>query len=107
MANISETIREARLRWLGHVEGQTEDDVVMRTWNEWTLKDRKAKNEVERCMKGHEGDSNRVASIDNSHGLWSLVSILLVGKLFCSFFKPLFHCMFAKISVKNMKKKTE
>ena len=32
MANISETIREARLRWLGHMERKTEEDVVMRTW---------------------------------------------------------------------------
>ena len=32
VANISETIREVRLRWLGHVERQTEEDVVMRTW---------------------------------------------------------------------------
>ncbi len=32
VANISETIREARLRWLGHVERKTEEDVVMRTW---------------------------------------------------------------------------
>ena len=31
MANISENIREARLRWLGRVERKTED-VVMRTW---------------------------------------------------------------------------
>ena len=31
-ANISEKIREARLRWLGHVERKTEEDVVMRTW---------------------------------------------------------------------------
>ena len=26
MANISENIREARLRWLGHVERKTEED---------------------------------------------------------------------------------
>ena len=32
VANISEKIREARLRWLGHVERKTEEDVVMRTW---------------------------------------------------------------------------
>ena len=32
VANISEKIREARLRWLGHVARKTEDDVVMRTW---------------------------------------------------------------------------
>ena len=32
MANISEEIREARLRSLGHVERETEEDVVMRTW---------------------------------------------------------------------------
>ena len=32
MANISEKIREARLRWLGNVERKTEDDVVMITW---------------------------------------------------------------------------
>ena len=31
VANISETIREARLRWLGHVERNIEEDVVMRT----------------------------------------------------------------------------
>ena len=31
MANISEKIRVAILRWLGHVERKTED-VVRRTW---------------------------------------------------------------------------
>ena len=30
-AYISEKIREARLRWLGHVKRKTEEDVVMRT----------------------------------------------------------------------------
>ena len=33
MANISYRIREARLRWLGHVERKTEEEVVTRTWN--------------------------------------------------------------------------
>ena len=32
VANISENIREARPRWLGHVERKTGEDVVMRTW---------------------------------------------------------------------------
>ena len=32
VANIGEKIRDARLRWLGHVERKTEDDVVIRTW---------------------------------------------------------------------------
>ena len=32
VADISETIREARLRWLGDVERKSEDDVIMRTW---------------------------------------------------------------------------
>ena len=32
VANVSMKIREERLRWLGHVERKTEDDVVMRTW---------------------------------------------------------------------------
>ena len=32
MANISENIREARLRWLGHVERNTDEDVLMITW---------------------------------------------------------------------------
>ena len=32
MANISEKIRKAGLRRLGHVERKTEDDAVMRTW---------------------------------------------------------------------------
>ena len=31
VANIGETIREAILRWLGHVERKTDEDVVMRT----------------------------------------------------------------------------
>ena len=32
VANISYRIREARLRWLGHVERKTEEEVVTRTW---------------------------------------------------------------------------
>ena len=32
VAIIREDIREARLRWLGHVERKTEEDVVMTTW---------------------------------------------------------------------------
>ena len=32
MANISEKIRDARLRWLGHVDRKIEEDVVIRTW---------------------------------------------------------------------------
>ena len=32
VANISEKIREVRLRWLSHVERKTKEDVVMRTW---------------------------------------------------------------------------
>ena len=32
VANISEKIREARLRWLPRMERKTEEDVVMRTW---------------------------------------------------------------------------
>ena len=32
VANIREKIREARLRWLSHVERKTKEDVVMRTW---------------------------------------------------------------------------
>ena len=32
VAEISENISEARLRWLGHVEKKTEQDVIMRTW---------------------------------------------------------------------------
>ena len=32
VANISEKIREARRRSLGHVERKTEEDLVMRTW---------------------------------------------------------------------------
>ena len=31
-ANVSEKIREAKLRWLGHVERKTEEDILMRTW---------------------------------------------------------------------------
>ena len=33
VANISEKIREVRLRWLGHVERETEEDVVIRGQN--------------------------------------------------------------------------
>ena len=29
---INARIGEARLRWLGHVERKTQEDVVMRTW---------------------------------------------------------------------------
>ena len=30
--NISEQIREGRLRWSGHVDRKTEEDVMIRTW---------------------------------------------------------------------------
>ena len=32
VANIGENIREARLRWLDHVERKTEEDVAMGRW---------------------------------------------------------------------------
>ena len=32
MENISDKIRDARLKWLGHVERKKEEAVVMRTW---------------------------------------------------------------------------
>ena len=32
MANMSEKIRESRLRWLDHVERKREDVVVISTW---------------------------------------------------------------------------
>ena len=32
MTKISDKTRDARLRWVGHVERMTEADVVMRTW---------------------------------------------------------------------------
>ena len=53
MANISETIREARLRWLGRVKRNTEDDVVglpnekIKDESGWARKDRKTESEVE------------------------------------------------------------
>ncbi len=39
VANIREKIREARLRWLGHVERKTEEEVETRTWK-WGDTDR-------------------------------------------------------------------
>ena len=45
VANISEKIREEKLRWLGRVERKTEEDVVMRTWK--TPKDRTTETDVE------------------------------------------------------------
>ena len=45
MANISETNREERLRWLGHVERPVErcSNENMGDGSGWTLKDRKSK----------------------------------------------------------------
>ena len=40
-------MREARLRWLGHVERQTEEDFVMEDGSGWTTNDMKIKTEVE------------------------------------------------------------
>ena len=49
MANISENMRETRLRWLGRVKRKTEDDVVpnekMEDGSGWTRKDRKTENQ--------------------------------------------------------------
>ena len=39
--NISQTIRESRLRWLGHVERKTDEDVVIRTWKMEMIEHRK------------------------------------------------------------------
>ena len=47
MANISEKKREARLRWLKHVERESNEK--MEDGNDWTSKDRKTKTGVERC----------------------------------------------------------
>ena len=50
--NISEKIREARLRWLGYVERKTKEDVATRTW--------KTKTEVERCYtKRYDNERER------------------------------------------------
>ena len=68
MANISEKMREVRLRWLGHVARKTEEDVaVPRCSNEntedgsgWTPKYRKTETEVELCHKKiHEGETSK------------------------------------------------
>ena len=32
VANLSETMKEGRLRWLGHTERKTKEGVVVRTW---------------------------------------------------------------------------
>ena len=68
-----------RLRWLGHLERKTEEDVVMRTWKaevNGTTKDRKAKTEVERCYtKRREGDrstdrrSSRTENLENENAI--------------------------------------
>ena len=42
VANMGETIREARLRWLGHVERKTEEE-NMSNGSEWAPEDRKSK----------------------------------------------------------------
>ena len=47
--NISETIREARLRWLSHVERKTEEDVVMGTWKMEVSGRRKVGRPKPRC----------------------------------------------------------
>ena len=57
MANISEKIREASLRWLGHVERKTEEDVILRTWK-WIPKDRKTKTE-KNYKKRHKGETSK------------------------------------------------
>ena len=46
-ANISEKIREARLRWLGHVERKIKEDAVMRRWKWVDSEDRKTETEME------------------------------------------------------------
>ena len=67
VANMGETIREVRLRWLGHVERKTEEDIVMRTrkmeveiggpklrWSDVIRKDMKEKG-----VKIEEGQDRR------------------------------------------------
>ena len=63
VANVSENIREARLRRLGHVERKTEEDLVMRTWKMEVggPKDTDTETEVERYYKKiHEGERSNI-----------------------------------------------
>ena len=56
MANISETMREVTLVWLGHVERRTEEDIVMITWTIEVGGHRHIETEVELSyMKRHGG----------------------------------------------------
>ena len=54
VANIGETIREERLRWLGHVCGEKDrrcSNKSMEDGSVWTPKYRKTKTEVKWCYK--------------------------------------------------------
>ena len=63
LANIRETTREARLRWLGHVERKTEEGLCsnenMEDGNGWRPKDRKTEPEdvIGKDMKTGESGS--------------------------------------------------
>ena len=73
--NISEKVREARPRWLGHVKRKAEKDVAMRTYKmEVSGKDWNTKTEVGRCHTNtHEGErskergSTRPENVDNEN----------------------------------------
>ena len=71
MANIIETIREARLRISRE---KTEEDVAM-TKSQWITKDRKTKTEVGRCyMKGHEGEASKEGRCTRDQRTWRMKS---------------------------------
>ena len=59
LLNISETIRQARLRWLGHIERRTDENVVMRSWKMELTVIKKGRNwgedyVVKKTRKRHE-----------------------------------------------------
>ena len=82
MANISEKITEARLRWLGHVERNTDEYVEMTTWKREAGEHRKIGRSKRRWSDAPTPNRENVeeeASYTSAGSTWMCFVVIVVA----------------------------